>query len=92
MFLLEHYDSRVVPELSWGLQLDTAIIALVTVVRVSLKAIVESSISQGAWIWVSEAAQMRSDHHARLDDFKLFDEASRGLWGSICLIWRMKFR
>lgn len=87
IFLLHHYDRQEVPELAWGLQLDTVIIALVTVVRVALGAIVESSISQGAWIWVSEASQKRSDHHARLDDFKLFDEASRGLWGSICLIW-----
>ncbi|KAB5578350.1 hypothetical protein GE09DRAFT_1199650 [Coniochaeta sp. 2T2.1] len=92
VFLLQHYNNRQVPEFFWGLQLDTVIIALVTVVRVALGAIVESSISQGAWIWVSEASQRRSDHHARLDDFKLFDEASRGLWGSICLIWRMKFR
>ncbi|OIW26081.1 hypothetical protein CONLIGDRAFT_717714 [Coniochaeta ligniaria NRRL 30616] len=92
VFLLQHYDRREVPDLAWGLQLDTVIIALVTVVRVALGAIVESGISQGAWMWVSEASQKRSNHHARLDDFKLFDEASRGLWGSIRLIWRMKFR
>lgn len=120
--LLRHYDSRVVPESLaglGGLQLDTAVIALVTVVRVSLKAVVETALSQGAWLWVSERAQQRrwrrrqksqksrgccggggaesgarSDGDdaaaARLSDFKVFDEASRGLWGSLCLIWRMK--
>ena len=68
VFLLQHYNSRKVPELFWGLQLDTVNIALVTIVRVALGAIVESSISQGAWIWVSEASERRSDHHARLTE------------------------
>ncbi len=52
---------------------------MTTVVRVSMKGIVESSISQGAWIWVSSERQKRCKHHARLQDFRLFDEASRGL-------------
>ncbi|KAK3393681.1 hypothetical protein B0H63DRAFT_555011 [Podospora didyma] len=91
--LLRQYDNRVVPEdLGFGLQVDTAIIALVTIVRVSLKAFVETALAQGAWIWVSEMAQRRCKHNARLSDFKVFDEASRGMWGSLCLIWRMKFR
>lgn len=77
---LDQYDNHVVPEtLFWGIQIDTVIIALITVVRVSLKAFVESAVSQGAWIWVSQASQMRCKHEAKLADFKLFDEASRGL-------------
>ncbi|KAK3694909.1 hypothetical protein B0T22DRAFT_86784 [Podospora appendiculata] len=90
--LLHHYDDQVVPELGWGIQIDTAIIALVTVVRVSMKAFVETAVSQGAWIWVSEMSQRRCRHSARLSDFKVFDEASRGLWGSLCLLWRLKLR
>ncbi|KAK3336707.1 hypothetical protein B0T19DRAFT_396425 [Cercophora scortea] len=90
--LLHHYDEQVVPELGWGVQIDTAIIALVTVVRVSMKAFVETAVSQGAWVWVSEAAQRRDGHEARLKDFKVFDEASRGLWGSLCLLWRLRLR
>jgi hypothetical protein len=39
-----------------GIQLDTVIIAPVTVVRVALGAIVESNISQGAWIGSPEPA------------------------------------
>jgi len=77
--LLIKYDGRVVPELIGGLQLDTFIIAMTSVVRVAMKAIVESSVSQGAWLWVSRAQQKRCQHRARLRDFKLFDEASRGL-------------
>ena len=43
-FLLKHYDNHLVPEdIFWGVQFDTLLIALVTVVRVSLKAFVEAS-------------------------------------------------
>ncbi|KAI1413260.1 hypothetical protein F5Y13DRAFT_179720 [Hypoxylon sp. FL1857] len=56
--------------------------------RLALKAVIESCISQGAWIWVS--AFRKGNVEARLEDFKLFEEASTGLWGSIMLIWRMK--
>jgi hypothetical protein len=58
-----------------------------------MSAIVEAALSQGAWIWISEAAQRRSRHAARLSDFKVFDEASRGtVLASFYLLWRMKLR
>ena len=87
--LLRRYDNQLVPDLPFG-NFDMAIVFMMTVVRVALKAIVEASISQGAWIWVSEARQRRGRSHARLEDFKLFDDASRGLWGSIALLWRLR--
>ncbi|KAF4507618.1 hypothetical protein G6O67_004097 [Ophiocordyceps sinensis] len=52
--------------------------------------IVESCICQGAWIWVSKSHQARTRNRARLEDFKLFDEASRGFLGSLALLWRLK--
>ena len=67
------------PEPADGIQIDTIIIALISIVRVSLKAIVEGAISQSAWNWVSERSQLRCHHRARFSDFKLFDEASRGM-------------
>jgi hypothetical protein len=78
-YLLAHYDNHLVPDLGWGLQIDTAIIALVSIVRTSLKGFVETALSQSAWIWVSESSQRRRKHTARLADFKVFHEASQGL-------------
>lgn len=111
-----------------GVELGALIIAVMTVVRVALKGVVESSVSQAAWVWVSEARHRRNlarastaaagEHghrrrrraavtwlrricccfgHARrdkaeLEDFKMFDDASRGLWGAMILIWEMKGR
>jgi hypothetical protein len=77
--LLHQYDGHLVPVLPLGIQLEVIIVAMMTAVRVALKSCVESSISQGAWIWVSGARQQRCRTKARLEDFKKFDEASRGL-------------
>ncbi|KAI0539744.1 hypothetical protein GGR58DRAFT_512122 [Xylaria digitata] len=59
-----------------------------SVYRLALKAIVETCIGQGAWIWVSGFRKGKKE--AKLEDFKMFDEASRGLYGALVLLWRMK--
>ncbi len=61
-----------------------------SVYRLALKAIVETCVGQGAWIWVS--GFRKGNTEAKLEDFKMFDEASRGLYGAIVLLWRMKAR
>ncbi|OBR10601.1 hypothetical protein CH63R_06293 [Colletotrichum higginsianum IMI 349063] len=74
------FDKQVVPQLKGGIDFDVVIVAMFTCVRVAMSGIVESSISQAAWIWVSEARQRRTNNmRARLEDFKIYDEASRGL-------------
>lgn len=94
VLVLSTYNNRPVPAPHWigSLQLDTFIIAMITIIRVSMGAIVESSLSQAAWIWVSQARQQSCRHKARLGDFKIFDEASRGLLGSLNLLWHLKIR
>lgn len=85
-------DGQSVPQFGWGFQIDTAVVALVTTIRVAMSAVVEAAICQGAWIWISEAGQRRTRHGASLSDFKVFDEASRGMLGSLVFLWRMKLR
>ncbi|KAI1153152.1 hypothetical protein F4825DRAFT_461315 [Nemania diffusa] len=46
-----------------------------SIYRIALKAIIESCVSQGAWIWVSGFRKGTTE--AKLEDFKMFDEASR---------------
>lgn len=91
LVLLARYDGQLEPELALGVKLSTGLVAVMTVFRVALSAIVETTLSQGAWIWVSAARQRRKKTEpARLEDFKMFDEASRGLAGSLWLIWRLR--
>ncbi|KAM7224419.1 Protein of unknown function (DUF3176) domain containing protein [Rhypophila decipiens] len=90
--VLRKYENQVVPEFLAGINLDTLIIAMITVIRITMKSVVESSLSQAAWVWLSDMSQQKCKHKAYLSDFKVFDEASRGIWGSFCLLWRMKLR
>ncbi|PFH55340.1 hypothetical protein XA68_18540 [Ophiocordyceps unilateralis] len=83
-------DGKLSPDFGVGIKLDMIVIAIMTLVRVTLGSIVESCICQGAWIWVSKSHQTRTKNKARLEDFKLFDEASRGFLGSAALLWRLK--
>ncbi|KAK4647658.1 uncharacterized protein QC761_103360 [Podospora bellae-mahoneyi] len=97
---LRTYDGQVLPqEFGWsGISFETGVVALVTAMRLCMDAYVGSAISQGAWLWVSESAQMRRKGGedgrcgAKLEDFGKFDAASRGLRGAIKLIWRLKGR
>lgn len=88
--ILWHFDHKLSPEFGAGLDLDTIVIAIMTVLRVALGSIVESCLSQAAWIWASKSHQLCKKNVFRLEDFKLFDEASRGFLGSLALLWRMK--
>ncbi|CAJ2500554.1 Uu.00g034070.m01.CDS01 [Anthostomella pinea] len=88
--LLYLFDGKLEPDWNSDLQFSTVIVAMMTVFRLSLGGIIETCISQDAWIWVSAFRKGRTE--ARLEDFKMFDEASRGLWGALVLIWRMKAR
>lgn len=77
--VLWYFDGKQAPKLAPGVQLDMIVIALVTASRVAMGSIVEACISQCAWIWIAKTHQLRTQTHARLKDFKLFDEAARGL-------------
>ncbi|KAK2034003.1 hypothetical protein LX32DRAFT_724714 [Colletotrichum zoysiae] len=91
--IFKKFDKRVVPQLHGNIDFDVIIVAMFTCVRVAMSGMVESSISQAAWIWVSESRQRRTNNmRAVLQDFKIYDEASRGLWGSLCLLWRLRGR
>ncbi|KAI0190918.1 hypothetical protein EV127DRAFT_480715 [Xylaria flabelliformis] len=74
--LLYVFNRKLEPSWNNNIQLSTILIALMSVYRLALKAIIETCIGQGAWIWVS--GFRKGEIEARLEDFKMFDEASRG--------------
>lgn len=90
LLLMYLFDGQPVPHWNSNLQYGTVIIAIMSCFRIALKAVLESCISQGAWIWVS--GFRKGSVEAKIEDFKMFDEAATGLWGSLVLIWRMRGR
>src|SRR5437773_237975 len=90
VILLYAFNGKLEPSWSNDIQLDTILIAIMSIYRLALKAIIQTCISQGEWIWVS--GFRKGKREARLEDFKMFSEASSGLWGAFVLLWKMKAR
>lgn len=69
--------------------INTVVAAISTLNRISLMFPVSGAISQAMWIWF--AGSKKSERcQSRLEDLEVFDEASRGAWGSLQLLWRLK--
>ncbi|PSN60371.1 hypothetical protein BS50DRAFT_208422 [Corynespora cassiicola Philippines] len=69
---------------------NTVLASLSTLMRMSLMYSVASCLGQSKWIWFSP----KYKHHKprKLEDFKRFDDASRGILGSIGLLPSVLFR
>jgi hypothetical protein len=88
--VLYRYDGRVVQDLPLSLTLNSVVAILATVSRTALMIPVASGISQWKWSWFHpHGAILRGK---KLEDLETFDNASRGSWGSLKLLWRLKAR
>ena len=85
------YDNQ--PQQSWSsshLTLNGLVAILSTITRASLLVPVASAVSQSKWSWFLPA---RSAVKGRpLRDLNYFDDASRGSWGSLRLLWNLRGR
>jgi hypothetical protein len=88
--VLYGYNGRVVQRLPLGITLNGVVAVLATISRTSLMVPVASGLSQGKWIWFSPKRALPNGK--RLEDLETFDNASRGSWGSLQLLWRLKAR
>ncbi|KAK7452401.1 hypothetical protein CaCOL14_004686 [Colletotrichum acutatum] len=85
--VLWQYDGK--SQDSWPsttLTLNGLIAILSTVCRATFMIAVGAILSQAKWNHFSG----KKDGYHRLDDFTLIDDASRGSWGSLQLMWRFK--
>ncbi|KAF3053385.1 hypothetical protein E8E11_011807 [Didymella keratinophila] len=69
----------------FGISLNTLIAILSTLSRTALMVPVASCISQLKWIHLASTSRP-------LRDVQVFDDASRGPWGSLELIWRLHIK
>ncbi|KAI9147567.1 hypothetical protein HJFPF1_12593 [Paramyrothecium foliicola] len=76
--VLQSLNQKALPRWPLGLTLNTLIAFLATVARSTFIIPVTESISQAKWLWYR--------HSRPLEDFEVFDKASRGPWGSLRLI------
>lgn len=76
------YQSRPAPTLPSGLTLNALISLLATISKAAMLVSVTSCISQLKWRWFRRPR--------KLVYFNVIDEASRGPWGSVELLWKTR--
>jgi hypothetical protein len=74
------------PRPQWPIHISiNALLSVYTVVfRGALMFLVSSAVGQAKWVWFSKTR--------RLSDLGRYDDASRGLWGSLKWLWSPGFR
>lgn len=83
VIILRVYDQKRLPQWPLNITINTAISVFATISRMGMLELVTVSISQLKWVWFTKRAQ-------QLSDFDTFDQASRGAWGSLLLIVRLR--
>jgi hypothetical protein len=81
--LLKIYDGKERPQWTDNITLNTVLSWLSTFWQASLVMPVAAGISQLCWVWCAEKTKP-------LRDVCYYDAASRGPWGSLLLLYRLK--
>lgn len=83
--ILFTYDEKSLPKLPYNIGLNAIISIIGTVSKSALLLVITSSISQFKWLNYDNAFE-----NGTLQDLQLYDDASRGPWGSFILLvnWR----
>lgn len=87
--LLRKYDGKTAPQanavIGVNITLNTLVSILSTISRAALLLSVSECISQSKWSWFL-------DRQKPLEDLEVFDQASRGAWGGLNLLWKVNVR
>jgi Protein of unknown function (DUF3176) len=78
------YNHKPLDDWPHSIQINTVLSTLATVVKGFLLLPVCACLSQLKWLWYTHNTKS-------LQDFQIFDMASRGPWGSLQLLCRLKF-
>ncbi|KAK4921732.1 hypothetical protein LTR49_010838 [Elasticomyces elasticus] len=79
-----HYKDKTTPHLPYGITLNAVISILATTSRSLLIFTVAAAIGQLKWCWYR--------HERDVNDIQSFDDASRGPWGSVTLLFPPRIR
>ncbi|KAK4195629.1 hypothetical protein QBC40DRAFT_18808 [Triangularia verruculosa] len=82
--ILSSYDGRPLADWTLGVTLNTVIALLSTICRMAFIYPLAQALAQQRWNWYKRPRSF--------DDFRIFDDASRGPWGSLRLLVRMRGR
>lgn len=76
---LRVFDGKPLPDIPFGISLNTIASLLGTGIKTTLLLVVSSALSQLKWLWFHKKER-------ELQDLQVFDEASRGPWGAMVML------
>lgn len=82
--VLSKFDQRSLPDWPFAITLNTFLAFFATLAKAAFMIPVSAAIARAQWTWFRRERP--------LHDFHVFDQASRGPWGSLALIWRVRGR
>jgi hypothetical protein len=74
------YQNKAVPHWRWGLTLNSLLSILSQIITLSITSVLGGALSQQKWLWFRNSTRS-------LKDFGRFDDASKGPWGSLVLLF-----
>ncbi|KAH9236615.1 hypothetical protein K456DRAFT_33781 [Colletotrichum gloeosporioides 23] len=86
VIVLLNFDQEPLPSWPMGITLNSLLAFLTTVAKATFIVPVSTAISQAQWTWLNRG------HPKPLYDLYIFDQASRGAWGSLLLLWKIRSR
>jgi hypothetical protein len=71
--------------MAWQIQPSTILSILVTLCRITLAFFIAEGIGQLKWVFFEQRPH-------QLSDLESFDQATRGVWGATCFVWKINRR
>ena len=78
------YEGRPLPQWPYRLSINSLISVYIVILKAAVLLVAAEGLSQLKWRWF--------DHGRPLKDLLSYDDASRGPWGSLTLLWRLRGR
>lgn len=82
--VLAVYDGKPQPQIQWGITLNAVIAFIATIMRAAFLTLLAEGTSQLKWLAFAR------DTKRPLHDFNVYDAASRGGFGSVRMLWRLR--
>ena len=81
--MLGMYDTKPAPQWPLGITINSLVALLTSLSRLAFMVPLVQGMSQLKWVWFSSKPRP-------LSDFQLYDEASRGPWGGVKILFKLK--
>lgn len=78
------YQNKPVPKWPHNISVNTLNAVYAVILKTTIVVVVSAGLSQLKWTWYNKSRPLR--------DIEYWDQASRGPWGSLLLIWRLRGR